>query len=1735
MFKKILLFIFVIILLSNTIFASDLTSNALFHFTNDDANTSGTTMLNDAPFRDGKLINTVTTGLTGKLGQSYQIGSTNSYLDLNGSNGIDLINGNFTINMWVKGCNRVGDYTWGGSYFFASGEDGKTLFDIRGNSSHISPTRSREGIGYDEIPLPIPYDNSTWTMITVIYGYQNSRTLTYINGVLLSNTSFTAGNGDSAYVNANTSYIGTQVKNNQNYLNTQVDEISIYTDSLTTSQISELYNSGSALNPFNSTPLAPSAPQMILNMTFDGNINDTSGNLINSSYYNNGLHGYDFALNQNSNDIFSTLNGIDTGITYSNDGASCVRSESDYIDLGNVTINDQSFTWFIEFRNDIHGNNLVLISNGGYDYGGLELEFDNINQLHITQINGTGAGADSYENSQFSLTTSVLNMNKLTIVYNNKNVTVYQNGAYMGSHLYVGDISYVDTAQTYLCRRQFPGSEQYGDYTIKKFLAYDRVLTPTEILALNNSGNYVDDKNSNPDSAFFLNGSEWLEINYTSIPDLQNFTVSVWFNSKNYTGSASGDGNIKNNLWSFTTRNRLMLVNGSLSYEFYSGAFYKYYTLQDITLDTWSNVILTKNTNDGLNIYLDGSLLFQNTSEINLIEYYPPFPITFGSRRFNEFFNGSIDELNIWNYALNDTQVLSLYESQLGGVSITTNLSTQSLHWPNLNWSVNVSLWNNGWNESPTCEMIENADWVTCSPSTSVISLDDNETFFNCGAEEKNTGIVSVYAQCSSDSHDLINSTTYYYSITADSNPLVYLDNLSNSTENSFDILAKGINISENFYCEILDTSAYITCTDIYFTSNNTEYTYNVTSCSVSQPISEEVYFMLSCDGSLYNGINSTNTSIIIDTLNPTINVTSPNSSNKTWNYINNTFSFAATCSHSSPVNVSQFNVTCVNETGDVMFTDNQTYNSGTISYTNTTSEFNYVNIFMCQFECVDSFGLLTSIYQNISTIEMNISKSNISDTKQSNGDFSLNVPFDFNGDTANCSLIANDTTITCGNYLGTTPALYNCTTPSAFENNVTFIHYCNSTTRPWINNTVTLTSAGIFVDKIDPSITINYWEANKTYFRENITGNFTFKDNSSLFSWNVTIDGVQIDGATNPSYNEYYYNLSIDPSNYATGQHTLFLRIADGHTAKEIPDYTVKKGTVFDDSYLTFKTPDGNQIEISAEEQLSGDKFSVTKEFDRYTFEFEPEKDLTREDIAWSAEPITYKTIDDSKTKIGDIEPEPLYKKIEFKVKCKENIYIVERPNSKWKEWLVCGNQWIDFYSDYAENDIVNYYYDLSLNEPYKNVKVEVFYNGDLNEPIKFQSVGDLNIVNYTTTFYTVNLTTTYTSSVPENTETNINLRINTSGTPVSFDNFTAVLTYNNTITSTSKTSATNYVNWLGTPTTPELTTTENVSFYWNISYDGEDDYILNLNQTVTFIGISDNCSTAGYVEALKFCGYQERSPTNNITDMLLNLNIDVLDDGEIIKQFGFNFDNSTCYDICIFPNTTSYKINAKMEFGDGNYTDRKYYLNNYSLDNSSDTINLYHLEDSLASDIILTVYDKQTGDRVSDAFIKILRYYPQDDNSSSSGFKTVEVEKTDVNGESLGKMILADVWYKFLIEYPVGTIIFDGDIEKILTTDKLLPVSLSTGNLLSYNEIYDINTDLDCNWLSSPPQCTFTWSNPSGSNVIGSLKIFQETGFKKNTVYENSITSSAASITYQITENTTNKKYLAQGWIDT
>jgi len=676
-------------------------------------------------------------------------------------------------------------------------------------------------------------------------------------------------------------------------------------------------------------------------------------------------------------------------------------------------------------------------------------------------------------------------------------------------------------------------------------------------------------------------------------------------------------------------------------------------------------------------------------------------------------------------------------------------------------------------------------------------------------------------------------------------------------------------------------------------------------------------------------------------------------------------------------------------------------------------------------------------------------------------------------------------------------------TNMNVYNDSINNITYMNITGWTWNegNNNITIyanitgnvlnAKTNFTIDTINPQVTGTFYKNNMILLNDQINGSFTFSD-TYLYSINITIDNsLIIYNITNINTTSQQVNFSISSTLLSAGIHKLNLTVSDSHTALSIPKYDVQQKS---ENALTFNTE--NNV-ISIKTQDTKDALTYEKQVDRYNFILEPQ-DTTSDTIT-------------------------------FIIDTQNDINIIDKPNSPYKKWIVSGNNWIDFINN--EYDLNSIDITKTSNKQAIITLQKINKNEEITKPVIFQSIGGLNINYLNFTFYTINNTVTYTNPVGEGTITPIMLNMNITDTGLNYNDINATFTYNGTIQALTKTSDTTRVTFTSNVLTPIVTyPSQNVSMKWNLTITNNMTSVQNFNQTVQSVGINFSCTGNGV--ALNFTCYQEENLTK-IGNCQLNINVEALNtNGQVIKVFGNNFSGSNDYTVCINPPSINYTINAKMQYGDGIiYSIRNYYLLNYILTNITQKVSLYSLTDSATNNIVHTVFNKNTGEKIVGAYVKILRYYPALNNGSDAGYRTVEVERTDVNGQILAKMILGDAWYKYIVEYPIDTIVLSTEVETILSLTKNLPVTLGIGNLVKWNNIRQLSGDVS---FDEPTKTfIFTWNNKLNTDVIGNLKVYQDTGFTKILVYDYSLTTSAGTIAYQLTMDTTGKKYLAQGWI--
>jgi hypothetical protein len=460
-----------------------------------------------------------------------------------------------------------------------------------------------------------------------------------------------------------------------------------------------------------------------------------------------------------------------------------------------------------------------------------------------------------------------------------------------------------------------------------------------------------------------------------------------------------------------------------------------------------------------------------------------------------------------------------------------------------------------------------------------------------------------------------------------------------------------------------------------------------------------------------------------------------------------------------------------------------------------------------------------------------------------------------------------------------------------------------------------------------------------------------------------------------------------------------------------------------------------------------------------------------------------------------------------------------------------------LNVYSNVADVTVNVSYNGISNVSTYSG-KSKVYYLNENNTySIKLSKSGHiLNTFTYSSSnggayLYNVYLMPNFTFSVMDEVSPSYNqplqIIFNVNNVNFSYNDLNATLYYNNTLYTPLKTSSVSQVIFNTSVNVPTVLTPSTVNIIYALNYRGQY-YNVSREQTILPLTMDVCDGKVGWTKVLNLSFIDEESllPSGD-TNANINLKLNHI----LNKTYGLSLSGSNNYSLCVNNITNDLILDLRMEYWGENYSNRKYYLANYELDNITDQINVYNIKNDTASDIILTVYDSSTSQIVPNAYVKILRYYPQESNKSSAGYYTVEIEKTDNNGETSAKMVLADVWYKFIVEYPAGTVRLNTDIQKILSTDISLGIRTSSNPLLKYDNLLKTSGDVSC--TKSSKTCRFTWSSTTNVVQRGELKVYEFTGYTKRLIHSTYADSPAATLSYTIPTNTSGRRFIAEGWI--
>jgi hypothetical protein len=177
-------------------------------------------------------------------------------------------------------------------------------------------------------------------------------------------------------------------------------------------------------------------------------------------------------------------------------------------------------------------------------------------------------------------------------------------------------------------------------------------------------------------------------------------------------------------------------------------------------------------------------------------------------------------------------------------------------------------------------------------------------------------------------------------------------------------------------------------------------------------------------------------------------------------------------------------------------------------------------------------------------------------------------------------------------------------------------------------------------------------------------------------------------------------------------------------------------------------------------------------------------------------------------------------------------------------------------------------------------------------------------------------------------------------------------------------------------------------------------------LNYTSFAINMS-NCSVNA---SLRYLLYNEEVPSQKITSNF-SIQLEYNYGGIVNRNFSGNYTGMDNYSFCIYPNTINLTVDAYAKFQNATYLNR-HYLSNYLASNITTNLSLYLLPPSItASDLILTVRNKDTYNYYNDIYVQLQRKY-----IGEGVWRTVQMTKTDQYGKGYFKVKELNEDYRFI-----------------------------------------------------------------------------------------------------------------------
>ncbi len=573
------------------------------------------------------------------------------------------------------------------------------------------------------------YNSGEWIHVSVVHNGTN--VAIYKNGVADGTFSDVSITNSQAPL-----FIGRERESENRYFNGSIDDVMLFNRALSPTEIANIYALNRSTYNGSKSGLVgewnfDNHPSNYLDSSGNNNHGTAYGNAttqVDASYPQNSpypnLVGYwnfdsDMAnasnvsapnkaydLSNLNNDGLYVGNAFSSNISGIYDDALILDGNGDYVDAGSNLNLVNNFTWTAWVKPVSSGTDLII--------------FGSSSSRSSLKVSSAGKLVFRYYNAGlFDLLTSSSSIQPdryyyVTVTKDSVNGSkLYINGTFEGNLSVTADIGAVSPFKTFL---GWDAGSKYFNGSIDEVMIFDKALTQQEIIDIynNQSRRFKDSGTIEGKQSTINSGYDLLELNLTKENNLNTniqARVGQWnkdlgYKTENSTAFANFNGNgdyitlpanIGNNaeklsvftwIYPLMTGDKQGLLMKSNEYYFHfngtntalylynysASGFGHFYSSNSIPLNQWSYVGFTYDSSVSANntrLYVNGVAsgvftakgVLANNTNAPQIGYYTS----------QKYFNGSIDEVMIFNKSLNSTEISNIYNLNRAEYNLSTS------------------------------------------------------------------------------------------------------------------------------------------------------------------------------------------------------------------------------------------------------------------------------------------------------------------------------------------------------------------------------------------------------------------------------------------------------------------------------------------------------------------------------------------------------------------------------------------------------------------------------------------------------------------------------------------------------------------------------------------------------------------------------------------------------------------------------------------------------------------------------------------------------------------------------------------------------------------------------------------------------------------------------------------------------------------------------------------------------